>query len=109
MTTMRTVTDELESIVQMFCEKYPDRSEAEIDVLVHDAYAVLAAQATVTAHLIPLTVNRCHKLLSRRVGVASPIRELRQRCRPTQRGATTGSLRDGERATGALGALTQIP
>jgi hypothetical protein len=73
----KTVIDELESIVRMFSEKNPDRSTEEIDLLVHDVYSGLASGATVTAHLIPLKVNRCHKVLKRRVhsvdGVLTPI------------------------------------
>ena len=57
----KTVTDELDSITRMLCEKYPDRTEAEIGSLVCDVYTTLLSGATVTAHLIPLTVNRCHR------------------------------------------------
>jgi Mg2+ and Co2+ transporter CorA len=68
--TTRTVDDELDSIIRMFGAKYPHRSGEELDALVHDVYAHLASTATVTAHLIPLTVNRCHNMLNSRIGVS---------------------------------------
>ncbi|MDT5359427.1 MAG: hypothetical protein QOC69_1189 [Mycobacterium sp.] len=46
----KTVTDELESIVSVLCEKYPDHSDDEIASLAHDVYARLSSEATVTAH-----------------------------------------------------------
>jgi hypothetical protein len=58
-----TATDELESIVSMLREKYPDRGADEVTALVYDVYSLLSSEATVTAHLIPLTINRCHKVL----------------------------------------------
>jgi hypothetical protein len=61
----RTVADELESITRMFCEKYADRSESGIESMVHDVYTHLVSEATVTAHLIPLTVNRCQRMLTK--------------------------------------------
>jgi hypothetical protein len=61
----KTVTDELESIVSELCGKFPDHSEDQIASLAHDVYGRLSSEATVTAHLIPLTMNRCHKVLMR--------------------------------------------
>lgn len=61
----RTVADELESMIQMFGEKFPDQSESAIARLVNDVYNRLSAEATVTAHLIPLTMNRCQRTLER--------------------------------------------
>lgn len=67
----KTVTDELNFIVRMLCAKYPDRSEVDVTSLVDDVYERLASEATVTAHLIPLTVNRCQKLLTRQLCTAN--------------------------------------
>lgn len=58
-----TVTDELASIAEMLCVKYPHRSERDIASLVDGVYAKLLSKATVTAPLIPLTVNCCQKTL----------------------------------------------
>ena len=62
----KTIADELESIVAMLGEKYPDHGDDEIASLVHDVFTRLSSEATVTNHLIPLTVNRCHEVLRRR-------------------------------------------
>jgi hypothetical protein len=59
----KTITDELDSIAEMLCVKYPHRSERDIASLVDGVYAKLLSKATVTAHLIPLTMNCCQKVL----------------------------------------------
>lgn len=55
--------DELGSITDVLCVKYPMCSREEVHAVVGDAYRHLAATATVTAHLIPLTVNRARRVL----------------------------------------------
>lgn len=60
----RLVTDELRSIIEMMCVRHPDVSRDTVAALVHQVYQELAAQARVTTHLIPLTVNRCRKRLT---------------------------------------------
>jgi hypothetical protein len=59
-----TVHDELAGIVSALGAKFPERTRAEIEVVVAKTYAELALNATITAHLIPLTLNRCRRLLS---------------------------------------------
>jgi hypothetical protein len=59
------VTDELERVVSTLCAKFPGRSLEEIDALVSETYRHLAADARVTTHLIPLTVNLSRQELSR--------------------------------------------
>jgi hypothetical protein len=58
------VHDELGSVVSTLCGRFPDRSRIEVEAVVAEVYAELAARATVTAHLIPLTLNRSRRLLS---------------------------------------------
>jgi hypothetical protein len=59
-----TVHDELAGIVSALGAKFPERTRGEIEVVVAKVYAELALNATITAHLIPLTLNRCRRLLS---------------------------------------------
>lgn len=72
------VGDELEAIISALCQKYPEHSALDIEAVVAQAYAELAADAKVTAHLIPLTLNRSRRLLAKRLrddpgsGVATP-------------------------------------
>jgi len=58
------VHDELEGVISALCARFPGRTRGEIEVVVAKAYAELALNATITAHLIPLTLNRCRRLLS---------------------------------------------
>lgn len=58
------VRDELDSVVSTLCTRLPDRTRSEVEAVVAAVYAELAAGATVTAHLIPLTLNRSRRLLS---------------------------------------------
>lgn len=58
------LSDELESVAAMLSAKHPAVARAQIDALVHEAHQQLAANATVTTHLIPLTLNRCRKRLA---------------------------------------------
>ena len=66
------IGDELERVVSMLCVKYPDRNHDEIATLVSEVYHRLASNATVTTHLIPLTVNRCRRVLTDRPDVEQP-------------------------------------
>jgi hypothetical protein len=54
---------ELARIVSVLRGKYPERDPEQISVLVAEVYRSLAENATVTTHLIPLTINRCRRLL----------------------------------------------
>lgn len=58
------VRAELGSVVAMLCARFPDRTPREIERLVNDSYQRLSENARIHAHLIPLTVNRCRRLLS---------------------------------------------
>jgi hypothetical protein len=62
--------DELRTVVSMLCARFPERSRAEVEGLVTDSYQRLSDDARIRAHLIPLTLNRCRRLLSegRRAG-----------------------------------------
>jgi hypothetical protein len=58
------VHDELDSVVANLCARFPKRSRFEIETVVASVYAQLVANARVTAHLIPLTLNISRRLLS---------------------------------------------
>ncbi len=58
------VHDELNSVVSTLCARHPERSRTDIEAVVAEAYAELASSAMITAHLIPLTLNRSRRLLS---------------------------------------------
>ena len=69
------IRDELGSVVSALCSRFPDRSRSDVERIVADVYAQLVVKATVTAHLIPLTLNRSRRLLTRtpmEVVVAAP-------------------------------------
>ena len=55
--------DELSEVVAAVCAKFPDRSPAEVKALVWESYEHLKGSANVTAHLIPLTLNRSMRLM----------------------------------------------
>lgn len=57
------VDDELDGVVSTLCTKFPELPRSDIEVVVANVYADLASNATVTAHLIPLTLNRSRRLL----------------------------------------------
>ena len=61
----RTVEDELDGIVTTICAKYPDHERSDIAALVSATYGRLKAGATVSAHLIPLTLNLSLRALHR--------------------------------------------
>lgn len=58
------IRDELGAVVLALCAKCPDRNPSDVERVVADVYAQLVANATVTAHLIPLTLNRSRRVLS---------------------------------------------
>lgn len=59
------VRDELDGVVSALCARFPARARIDIENVVAAEYAELAANATVTSHLIPLTLNRSRRLLAR--------------------------------------------
>lgn len=61
--TPNMVEDELGSITDVLCAKYPMRSREEVHAVVGDAYLHLVSTARVTTHLIPLTLNRARRVL----------------------------------------------
>lgn len=58
------VQDELQAIVSMLCTRFPERNPEDVELLVTDVYKRLSGDARVRAHLIPLTLNRCRRLLA---------------------------------------------
>lgn len=63
---VRTVHDELVGVISALRERFPDHDQDEIERVVAEVYADLATKATVTAHLIPLTLNRSRRVLTGR-------------------------------------------
>jgi hypothetical protein len=59
------VHDELMGVVSTLSARFQNRSRDEIEGVVAKVHAELAKNATVTSHLIPLTLNRSRRLLSR--------------------------------------------
>ena len=57
--------DELDGVVSTLCARFPTRRRDEIERLVADIYEQLATSASITAHLIPLTLNRSRRALER--------------------------------------------
>lgn len=58
------IRDELGAVVSALSAKFPDRNPSDVERVVADVYAQLVANASVTAHLIPLTLNRSRRVLS---------------------------------------------
>jgi hypothetical protein len=58
------IHDELNGVVSALCARFPTCSRSEIERVVTDVYEQLATGATITAHLIPLTLNRSRCVLS---------------------------------------------
>lgn len=58
------VRDELQNVVAMLCARFPERSRVEVEWLVTDLYQRLSENARIHAHLIPLTLNGCRRVLS---------------------------------------------
>ena len=61
------VHDELMGVVATLSARFPNRSRDEIEHVVAKVHAELTEHATVTSHLIPLTLNRSRRLLSQQV------------------------------------------
>jgi hypothetical protein len=57
------VHDELQGVVSALCLRFPTRGRSEVESVVADVYEQLVANATITAHLIPLTLNRSRRVL----------------------------------------------
>ena len=57
------VNDELRGVVSALCSRFPGHPRSEIQRIVADVHGQLAANATITAHLIPLTLNRSRRVL----------------------------------------------
>ena len=64
--TASVIQDELDGVVSALCARFPTRARNEIERVVTDVYEQLATRATITAHLIPLTLNRSRRVLSAR-------------------------------------------
>jgi hypothetical protein len=70
------VRDELQTVVAMLCARFPERGRAEVECLVTELYQRLSENARIHAHLIPLTLNGCRRILSEHrpgVSVASCV------------------------------------
>jgi hypothetical protein len=59
------VNDELDSVVSTLCARYPTHYRTDIERLVAEVYDQLATNASITAHLIPLTLNRSRREMDR--------------------------------------------
>ncbi len=57
------VDDELDGVVSGLCARFPKIGRTEIRSIVADVYDQLETNATITAHLIPLTLNRSRRVL----------------------------------------------
>ena len=57
------LSDELDGVVSALCARFPSRRRSEIQRVVTAVYDQLAGKATITAHLIPLTLNRSRRVL----------------------------------------------
>lgn len=55
--------DELSDVITAVHSTFTDRTHDEVGEVVRGAYQHLARNATVTAHLIPLTLNRSMRLM----------------------------------------------
>lgn len=55
--------DELGDVIAEVQATFPERPREEVEDVVRGAYRHLARRATVTAHLIPLTLNRSMRLM----------------------------------------------
>ncbi|MBJ7338109.1 hypothetical protein [Mycolicibacterium sp.] len=69
----RLQSDELAGIVAAVCAKFPDAPRDVVAMVVAESFRHLKMSATVTTHLIPLTLNRSTRLMHESTGTA-PIR-----------------------------------
>lgn len=74
-----TVRDELDRVVSELRTRFSDRTRIDIESVVNEVYAELAARATVTAHLIPLTLNRSRRILAHGAGFDRPMQAVGSR------------------------------
>jgi hypothetical protein len=74
-----TVRDELDRVVAELRTRFPDRTRPDIENVVNGVYTELSATATVTAHLIPLTLNRSRRILTRGATSDRPMRAVGSR------------------------------
>jgi hypothetical protein len=58
-----TMRDELRQAASMLCTRFPARSRSDVERLLTDVYQALSDNARIRSHLIPLTLNRCRRLL----------------------------------------------
>ncbi len=61
---VRVISDELNSMCAALCAKNAGINQADVARLVRDVYQVLASQARITTHLIPLTLNISRRRLA---------------------------------------------
>lgn len=57
------VDGELAGVAAAVCARFPQLSRAYVDGVVDAAYRHLRSSATITAHLIPLTLNRSMRII----------------------------------------------
>lgn len=62
--SQRLVGDELDGLVSTLSARFPEFRRSEIGGVVAAVYAGLVAQARISTHLIPLTLNLSRRLLS---------------------------------------------
>jgi two-component sensor histidine kinase len=67
------IRDELQTMVSMLCSRFPERDRAEVERLVDETHQRLADHARIHAHLIPLTLNHCRRLLAGATTTQSPL------------------------------------
>ncbi|MDX1890810.1 three-helix bundle dimerization domain-containing protein [Mycolicibacterium sp. 050158] len=60
------VADELQRVVTMLTTRFPELNRVDAEWLVTEVYQGLSSEARVRTHLIPLTLNRCRRLLTER-------------------------------------------
>jgi hypothetical protein len=63
-TATSMTSDELTAVVSALRQRFPQLPAVEVETVVARVYEELAATAKVTAHLIPLTLNRSRRLLT---------------------------------------------
>jgi len=66
------VHDELEGVISWLCDRFPGRARRDVEEVVAGVFADLQCNATVTAHLIPLTLNRSRRLLGSGTALRHP-------------------------------------
>lgn len=58
-----TTVDELDSIATVLVSRFPESRLADVREVVYEAYRRIASSARITAHLIPLTMNRARTMM----------------------------------------------